>query len=74
VSMTGFLVGGSFLAMALNDVTWLTFAVLAALDRIAVQLCLEAKKATPQPQVVSPPFIPVVRRPAALGSLSGKSA
>ena len=74
VSMAGFLVGGSFLAMALNDVTWLTFAMLAALDRIASQLCLEAKKATPQPHVIAPPSVPVVRRPAAFGSLSGKSA
>jgi len=74
VSMAGFLVGGSFLAMALNDVTWLTFAMLAALDRIASQLCLEAKKATPKPHVIAPHFVPVVRRPAAFGSLSGKSA
>jgi putative inorganic carbon (HCO3(-)) transporter len=74
VSMAGFLVGGSFLAMALNDVTWLTFAMLAALDRIASQLCLEAKKATPEPHVIAPPFVPVARRPAAFGSLSGTSA
>jgi hypothetical protein len=33
VSMAAFMVGGSFLALALNDLTWLTFALLAALDR-----------------------------------------
>jgi putative inorganic carbon (HCO3(-)) transporter len=33
VSMIGFLVGGSFLTLALNDLTWLTFAMFAALDR-----------------------------------------
>jgi len=34
-SMMAFLVGGSFIALALNDVTWLTFAFLAALDRLS---------------------------------------
>ena len=74
VSMAGFLVGGSFLAMALNDVTWLTFAILAALDRVAAQLCAEAKTAHQEPQrtvqelqVAAPPFVPVVRRPLVLG-------
>jgi probable O-glycosylation ligase (exosortase A-associated) len=38
VSMIGFLVGGSFLSMAVNDLTWLTFGLVAALDR----LCLSA--------------------------------
>ena len=74
VSMSGFLVGGSFLGMALNDVTWLTFAVLAALDRVAARLCVEARqavqdpgKAVQQPQAAIPPFVPVVRRPVVLG-------
>ena len=34
VSMVGFLTGGAFLALALNDLTWLTFAMVAALDLI----------------------------------------
>jgi probable O-glycosylation ligase (exosortase A-associated) len=34
-SMVGFLVGGSFIALALNDLTWLTFALVAALDRLS---------------------------------------
>jgi probable O-glycosylation ligase (exosortase A-associated) len=42
VSMAAFLVGGSFLALALNDLTWLTFALLAALDRWSRAEC--AKK------------------------------
>ena len=72
VSMAGFLVGGSFLAMALNDVTWLTFAILAALDRVATKLCLEAKKpVVTATRVAVQPFVPVVRRPAALGSAAG---
>jgi hypothetical protein len=33
-SMAGFLVGGSFVSLALNDITWLTFALLASLDRM----------------------------------------
>ena len=39
--MTGFLVGGSFLALALNDITWLTFGIVAAADRISLTLCAE---------------------------------
>jgi putative inorganic carbon (HCO3(-)) transporter len=34
-SMVGFLVGGAFIALALNDLTWLTFALVAALDRLS---------------------------------------
>jgi probable O-glycosylation ligase (exosortase A-associated) len=44
VSMAGFTVGGSFLALALNDLTWLTFALLAALDRWSHAACV-AKRA-----------------------------
>ena len=40
-SMTGFLVGGSFLALALNDVTWLTFGMVAAVDRLSIRMCAE---------------------------------
>jgi len=40
-SMAGFLVGGSFASMALNDITWLTFALLASLDRVTLQMCEE---------------------------------
>jgi probable O-glycosylation ligase (exosortase A-associated) len=35
-SMTGFVIGGSFLSSAYNDLTWLTFALVAALDRISL--------------------------------------
>ena len=35
-SMAAFIVGGSFIAMALNDLTWLTFAAFGALDRLSV--------------------------------------
>lgn len=34
-SMIAFLAGGAFLTLALNDLTWLTFGMVAALDRIA---------------------------------------
>jgi probable O-glycosylation ligase (exosortase A-associated) len=40
-SMTGFVVGGAFLALALNDLTWLTFAMVAALDRLSLKMCEE---------------------------------
>ena len=35
VSMVGFLVGGMFIALALNDLTWITFGLVAALDRLS---------------------------------------
>jgi len=44
-SMTAFLVGGSFLGLALNDVTWLTFSLLAALDMMSVRMCDEVRPA-----------------------------
>ena len=37
--MTGFVVGGAFLALALNDLTWLTFAMVAALERLSLSMC-----------------------------------
>jgi O-antigen ligase len=42
-SMAGYLVGGAFLSEALNDVTWLTFALVAALDKISARLYAEAR-------------------------------
>jgi O-antigen ligase len=36
-SMVAFLVGGAFVAMALNDLTWISFALVAALDRLFQQ-------------------------------------
>jgi probable O-glycosylation ligase (exosortase A-associated) len=46
-SMVGFVVGGSFIALALNDLTWLTFAILASLDRISREMCARAKQNLP---------------------------
>ena len=39
VSMVAYLAGGTFVSMPLNDLTWLTFALVASLDRLAAQLC-----------------------------------
>jgi hypothetical protein len=39
--MIGFVVGGAFLALALNDLTWLTFAMVAAVDRLSLKMCEE---------------------------------
>jgi len=44
-SMTAFFVGGSFLGMALNDVTWLTFSLLATLDIMSARMVDEVKPA-----------------------------
>ena len=40
-SMCAFLVGGAFIALALNDLTWLTFGLVAALDRVSLALVAE---------------------------------
>jgi putative inorganic carbon (hco3(-)) transporter len=40
ISMVAFMVGGTFIALALNDLTWMTFALVAALDRITAHLVL----------------------------------
>jgi len=37
VSMLAFLTGGSFIATALNDLTWLTFGLAAILDRLMTE-------------------------------------
>jgi len=41
VSMTGFLIGGTFLSLSLNDLTWLTFGMVAALDRMSARMIAE---------------------------------
>ncbi len=63
-SMTGFLVGGSFISGALNDLTWVTFALLAALDRMSARAVLGQEKA------VAPGYQPSVRQ----GRYSTRSA
>lgn len=39
-SMVAFLVGGSFVALMLNDLTWLTFSLVAALDLLTRRMVL----------------------------------
>jgi len=55
-SMAGFVVGGAFLALALNDLTWLTFAAVAALDRIATGMLVAAPAPAPAPRHVRVPL------------------
>jgi hypothetical protein len=50
VSMCGFIVGGSFIAGMLNDLTWLTFALVAALDRLSARMIRDAEQAASQAQ------------------------
>jgi putative inorganic carbon (hco3(-)) transporter len=50
-SMTGFLVGGAFIALLLNDLTWLTFALVAALDRLSARMVSESTVEAPSPAV-----------------------
>lgn len=45
VSMSGFLVGGTFVSMALNELTWLAFALVACLDRLSLELVMGSPSA-----------------------------
>jgi O-antigen ligase len=57
VSMVGFLVGGSFVASALNDVTWLTFALVAAIDRLSAQALAAKQPASRWAAVAAPGMV-----------------
>ena len=57
VSMVAFITGGAFLALALNDLTWLTFAMIAALDRVA-----NAERREPAAVAVAASKVPVAFR------------
>jgi putative inorganic carbon (HCO3(-)) transporter len=37
-SIVGFLVGGSFVSLALNDLTWVSFGMLVSLDRLSLKM------------------------------------
>jgi putative inorganic carbon (hco3(-)) transporter len=50
-SQAGFLVGGMFIAMSLNDLTWLCFAMFACLDLISRKI----QKGELQKEVPNPP-------------------
>jgi probable O-glycosylation ligase (exosortase A-associated) len=66
-SMIAFVVGGSFIALALNDLTWLTFALTASLDRLARQDLLEQPEIEPEIDPASQDEPHVLHEPAALG-------
>jgi probable O-glycosylation ligase (exosortase A-associated) len=70
-SMAAFVIGGAFLTLALNDVTWLTFALVASLDRAAAhalatateqQPSADAAKAEESPAAHAPATAPRIRR------------
>jgi putative inorganic carbon (hco3(-)) transporter len=46
-SMVAFIVGGAFIQLALNDLTWMTFAMVASLDRINRQRAGQPAPVTP---------------------------
>lgn len=61
-SMAGFLTGGTFIAMMLNDLTWLIFAAIASLDRISKACCDAAdaaRAAGDQPATATLAEVPV---------------
>ncbi len=60
ISMIAFLVGGTFIALSLNDLTWITFALVAALDRI----CESATRAVKNEQSSRVPNNQRIDRPA----------
>jgi O-antigen ligase len=53
ISMLVFIVGGSFLSLALNDITWLTFGMVGALGRLA------ARRSRGEPVIANAPVRPV---------------
>lgn len=55
ISMAGFLTGGAFISLSLNDLTWLTFALVAALDRLSVQHWADASTLAERPVPVTVP-------------------
>jgi putative inorganic carbon (HCO3(-)) transporter len=48
-SLAGFLIGGSFLSMALNDATWFIFAFVAAADRLRHPAAAQLPETVPAP-------------------------
>jgi O-antigen ligase len=58
-SMCGFVVGGSFVSLAYNDLTWLLFAALAALDRLSREAQLQTSSAEEALTIVDPVAAPV---------------
>jgi probable O-glycosylation ligase (exosortase A-associated) len=62
-SMMAFVVGGAFIAIANNELTWLTFAMVAALDRIYRAHVRSLKPPVAQPERAAP-VIPRPRRKA----------
>jgi putative inorganic carbon (HCO3(-)) transporter len=65
VSMAGFFVGGSTISAALNELTWLTFAMLASLDYMSRRMVKEVAAPSPviRPVAVAKPTpVPAVAR------------
>jgi O-antigen ligase len=52
-AFAAFFVGGAFVAMALNDLTWILLALLASLDLISARACEQAA-GIPQPLAAVP--------------------
>ncbi len=67
-SMAGFLIGGAFISLALNDITWLSFALVASLDRLARQQRLPLTPDVDQHVAGAPEIEVPLTQPAALGS------
>ena len=57
-SMSAFLVGGSFVSMALNDLTWFTFALVTSLDLISRRACEAADQQRVETAAVTATALP----------------
>jgi len=66
-SMCGFLVGGTFVSMAHNELTWLTFALVASLDRLSRGVMQTSHSAGGEP-AGAPAFSPGYAPAALAGS------
>jgi probable O-glycosylation ligase (exosortase A-associated) len=49
ISLVAFIVGGAFIALSLNDLTWYTFALVAALDRLSAAEAAERVRGSQVP-------------------------
>lgn len=63
-SMAAFIVGGTFIAAANNDLTWMTFGAVATLDKIYRQHVQSLKPATVAPDRAAPVVPRAARRKA----------
>jgi probable O-glycosylation ligase (exosortase A-associated) len=72
-SMCGFIVGGAFIALSLNDITWLTFGLVIALDRLEQHERRQSPIPLAGAPAVAAPAVPSVQLGRRSGAYLGTS-